>query len=323
MIRLVDNTLTGFDGNMPSKEKLEEFCQLLFAIGVDAIEIPISAYEKMGELKVKGNYILQMDYLEDIDKYPGFYRYTCHIDKNIEKIISDIQINDVREIIKLRTYSHCSEVRVMGLDDLICESYDKTMREMIRLLSKTRINFCPENTYHCASALAVQWLLNYGSDVTTSFAGIKNNGATEEVILALKLSIRHKPNRDLSVLPKLRILFEEISGHKIASKKPVIGKDIFKVESGIHADGILKNPANYEAYEPEWVGGKSEIIIGKHSGTSAVKLKLQELEVGVTNENLVDIILSKVKDICTKNRSSLSDSEFRRIAVEVITNERT
>lgn len=322
MIRLVDNTLTGFDGNMPSKKDLEEFCRLLFAIGADAVEISIPAYEKMGELRVKGNYILQIDYLEDIDKYPGFYRYTCHMDRNIEKMIPDIQINDVREIIKLRTFAHCSEVRVIGLDDLMCESYDKTMNEMKRMLCKTRINFCPENTYHCASGLAVQWLLNYGSDVTTSFAGIKNNAATEEVILALRLSVRHKPNRDLSVFPELSQLFEKISGCQIGNKKPVIGKNIFKVESGIHADGILKNPANYEAYEPEWVGGKSEIIIGKHSGTKAVKLKLQELNVNVSNEIIVDNILKKVKEVCTANRTSLSDGEFIRIADEVIADER-
>ncbi len=152
MIRLIDNTLTGFDGNLPSKEELEDFCQLLFAVGVDAVEISVSVYEKMGELKVEGNYILQVDYLEDVNKYPGFYRYTCHIDRNLDHVIPDIQINDVREIIKLRNFSQCSEVRVIGLDDLMCESYDKVMTEMKRLLSKTRINFNPENTFHCASA---------------------------------------------------------------------------------------------------------------------------------------------------------------------------
>lgn len=322
MIRLIDNTLTGFDGNLPSKEELEEFCRLLFTIGVDAVEISVSAYEKMGELKVKGNYVLQVDYLEDIDKYPGFYRYTCHIDKNILKVIPDIQINDVREVIKLRNYTQCCEVRVIGLDDLMCESYDKIMQEMKRLLTKTRINFYPENTFHCASALAVQWLLHYGSDVTTSFAGVKNNAATEEVLLALRLAIRHKPSRDLSVLPQLSYLLEHFSGCKISNKKPVIGKNIFKVESGIHADGILKNPANYEAYEPQWVGGRSEIIIGKHSGSKAVKLKLQEMDINIPYEYMVEVILAKVKEVSTANRSSLSDVEFKRIAGEVIADER-
>jgi homocitrate synthase NifV len=322
MIRLIDNTLTGFDGKLPSKEELEIFCELLFVIGVDAVEISVQAYEKMGELKIKGNYILQVDYLEDIGKYPGFYRYTCHIDRNIEKVIPDIQINDVREIIKLRAFDQCSEVRIIGLDDLMCESYDKIMNEMKRLLSKTKINFYPENTYHCASALAVQWLLNYGSDVTTSFAGIKNNAATEEVLLALRLAVRHKPNRDLTVLPRLTSVFEQFSGCQISNKKPVIGKNIFQVESGIHADGIIKNPANYEAYEPEWVGGKSEIIIGKHSGTKAIKLKLQEMDINMPNEIVVDLILKQVKEVCTANRNSLSEGDFVRIAGEVIADER-
>lgn len=321
MIRLIDNTLTGFDDKLPSKEELEYFCELLFTIGVDAIEISTSVYERLGELKVKGNYVLQVDYLEDVEKYPGFYRYTCHIDKNIDKVIPDIQINDVREVIKLRTLSHCNEVRIIGLDNLMCESYDKVMEDMKRTLNKTRINFYPENTFHCASALAVQWLLKYGSDVTTSFAGMKNNGATEEVLLALRIAIRHKPNKDLSVLPKLLHLYEKLTGNLVGNKKPVIGRNIFKVESGIHADGIIKNPANYEAYEPEWVGGKSEIVIGKHSGTRAIKLKLQEINQCIPNDSLVERILLEVKEVCTKNRSSLNEGEFIRIAGEVIANE--
>lgn len=322
MIRIIDNTLTGFDGNLPSKEDLHDFCKALFLIGVDAVELSIPAYKKMEGLPEEGNYILQIDYVDDMREYPGFYRYVCRFEQNIEQMIHEVQLNDVREIVRLRVLQQCKEMRILGLDDLMCGEYEKNLQEIKRLLPNSRINFCPENTFHCASALAVQWLLHFGSDVTTSFAGWKNNAATEEIIMTLRLAARHKPNRDLTILPRLATLFETISGTKISNKKPVIGRNIFKVEAGIHADGILKNPSTYEAYEPSCVGGRTELVIGKHSGTKAIKLKLGELKLALPQEETVVTLLNTVKDICTENRSSLKDDEFARLAAEVIAHER-
>ncbi len=322
MIRIIDNTLTGFDGRLPSKNDLHLFCKSLVNIGVDMVELSKAAYKKMEGLPGEGNYVLRIDFADEIIKYPGFSRYTCHQEGSQEKIIREIQMNDAREIIKLRELGSCKELRITGLDDLICGAYDKTMKEIKRVLPNSKINFCPENTYHCASALAVQWLLNYGNDVTTSFAGWKNNGATEEVIMALRLAVRHKPNRDLTILPAMTKLFEKITNTGIANKKPVIGKNIFKVEAGIHADGLKKNPATYEAYEPGCVGGRTEIVIGKHSGIKAVKLKMEELNFAVPEERIAEKILNLVREVCTENGTSLRDDEFKELAVEVIAHER-
>lgn len=318
MLRIIDNTLTGFDGSLPSKEDLHTFCKMLVAIGVDVVEISVPAYEKMGGVPQEGSYILHITFPEEMEAYPGFTRYTCHHFNNQERIMAEIQLNDVREIIKLRALSNLKEIRITGLDDLICASYDRTLQEIKRALPKTKINFCPENTCHCASALAVHWLLNYGSDVTTSFAGWKNNGATEEVIMALRLAARHKPNRDLTVLPAMAKLFEKISGKKLGNKKPIIGGDIFKVESGIHADGIEKNPATYEAYDPGSVGGKSQIVIGKHSGIKAVKRKLKERHFMIPEDEIIMKILNLVKEVCIEKGTSLSDEEFDNLVSEVM-----
>lgn len=322
MIRIIDNTLTGFDGILPSKEDLLEFCNLLITIGVDMIELSIAAYERLGEIPEKGNYILHIDYLDEMNQYPGFYRYVCHHEVNQENMIHEVQMNDVREIIKLKSFYSCKEVRIVGLDDLMCGAYDKSMVEIRKILSKSKINFCPENTYNCASALAVQWALDFSSDITTSFAGWKNNAATEEVLMALRLAVRHKPNRDLTVLPLLTCLFEKITGMNIGNKKPVIGKNIFKVEAGIHADGIKKNPATYEAYEPGCVGCKSELVIGKHSGMKAIRAKIEEFNMEIPEEALIDKVLQLVKVTCTESRKSLNDEEFIRLVRGVISNER-
>jgi homocitrate synthase NifV len=317
MLLLVDNTLNILKDRIPAKEELWCFCKLLFTIGVDAIELPINLYQHMEELP-QGRYILNVEYEDEIYAYPGFYRYVYRQPSDIKNVIHELQINDVRELIKLRSFEHYSEIRIAGLDDLICHPYEKYMEDLQTHVPKSVIHFCPENTFGCATALAFQWVMDYGSNITTSFTGCNNNAATEEIIMALRIAIRHKPNRDLSVLPQLVSLFENFTKNSIHNRKPIIGKNIFKVEAGIHADGIHKNPMTYEAFAPHWVGAKSELVIGKHSGTRSVRLKLEELKLPLPVDDVIDQILHRVRFTCTQNRKSLSEEEFILITTEVM-----
>jgi homocitrate synthase NifV len=318
VIKIIDTTLTTLDNHLPSKEDLHYFCRLLNAIGVDAIEMSIPVFEQMEYLPDGGaKYFLRLNVLAEKMKYSGFYRYILHHADNEIGVISKIQINDIREIISLRTYKNLEEICIVGLDDLICYQYEQEMNEIKKALPKSKITFCPENTYGCASALAVQWIINGGNQIMTSFAGHGNKAATEEVLLALRLAVRHKPNKELKDLKELTALYEKITGHTIHKKKPVIGSDIFKVEAGIHADGIIKNPANYEPYDPKIVGGQTEIIIGKHSGKKAIILKCIRNNIPVPNDNVINYILEKIQNVCTIERKSLTEEEFVRLMKEV------
>ena len=61
MLRITDNTLTGFDKCLPSKEELHLFCRLLRDIGVDVIEISLAVYEKMNYMPVDGKYNIKVE----------------------------------------------------------------------------------------------------------------------------------------------------------------------------------------------------------------------------------------------------------------------
>lgn len=322
MICITDNTLTALGSELPKKEQLYTFCQLLWDMGVDQIALSKSVYEKMEQRLPKGKYMLAIDIVEEKSLYPGFYRYLCHQIEDTPDMIQEIQMNDARELVKLRALGPANELCIVGLDDLLCESYDRTMEEMRKAVPKSKINFCPENTFGCATALAIQWILQGGNQITTSFSGIKNNGATEQVLMALRLAVRHKPNRDLSFLPKIREVFEGITGKKVGNKTPIIGRDIFKVEAGIHADALRKNPATYEAFPPQIVGGLSEIVIGKHSGLNALSYKMEEMELPVVSKEDLAKLLTQVKVFSMRKRRSLTDQEFRDMAKEVISHER-
>jgi 2-isopropylmalate synthase len=68
-----------------------------------------------------------------------------------------------------------------------------------------------------------------------------------------------------------------------------VGANAFAHEAGIHQDGILKNPLTYEIIVPEKVGVSSRrMVLGKHSGRSALRARLDELGYTITDAELAE-----------------------------------
>lgn len=109
------------------------------------------------------------------------------------------------------------------------------------------------------------------------------------------------------------------AGRKIPAWKPVVGQAIFHHESGIHADGVLKNPSLYEPYDPAEVGLERRIVIGKHSGRAALLHKSRELGLEL-NEGALASVAAGIKRVSLKVKRSLTDDEIRDIAGTVSRN---
>ena len=69
-----------------------------------------------------------------------------------------------------------------------------------------------------------------------------------------------------------------------------MGANVFAHESGIHADGVIKNPLNYEVFSPEEVGLERQLVIGKHSGTKSIKMKFKEFSIELDDDESQDIL---------------------------------
>ena len=61
------------------------------------------------------------------------------------------------------------------------------------------------------------------------------------------------------------------SGRPVGWQKSVVGEGVFTHESGIHVDGLLKHPDNYQGFDPRLVGRETRFVVGKHSGTQGVR----------------------------------------------------
>lgn len=135
------------------------------------------------------------------------------------------------------------------------------------------------------------------------------NAALEEVVMALK----HIEEIDLGFATERFVEVSEYvsraSGRLLPPWKAIVGSNMFAHESGIHADGTLKNPKTYEVFRPEEVGLERQIVIGKHSGTASIKAKFKEYGRELTDEQAAEI-LKHVRSLAVDMKRSLFDKEI-------------
>jgi homocitrate synthase NifV len=185
-----------------------------------------------------------------------------------------------------------------------------------------RIEFCPRNHFNCATALAAEWITSgAGTNIVTSFGGIGGFAPTEELIMILREYRLRGEDKIYKFFPEMARLFHRITKKSVSPNKPIIGSGIFHVESGVHVDGILKQPKCYEPFEPEIVGQKRKIILGKHSGTASIMAKLSEFDIKCSQEH-IPFILEQIKNKAVAENGEVSDIEFVRLLREQIAKER-
>jgi homocitrate synthase NifV len=203
-------------------------------------------------------------------------------------------------------------MRLRGLDDALCGDYAHTFAQAKEPFGGD-VEFCPGNRGYCATALAAEWVISgTGNNIVSSFGGIGGFAATEELIMILRILGLRKTDKSYPFLPEMAKLFAQITGKKVRRNKPVIGKRVFHVESGIHVDGILKQPECYEPFPPEIVGQKRKIVLGKQSGTASIRAKLAELNLTCTEEH-IPLILERVKYKSSAKNRAITKREFANI----------
>ena len=144
------------------------------------------------------------------------------------------------------------------------------------------------------------------------------NADLAETTLALEALYGVKLNIKFNKLRELSKLVEKVSGVKVPPHQPVVGDNIFKVESGIVAGWWLnlreaKKPLVMYPYDWDMVGQEGvQLVLGKKSGRESVVNKLKELGMDASKVD-VDRLLLLVKEESLKRKSPLSDSDLKKL----------
>lgn len=103
------------------------------------------------------------------------------------------------------------------------------------------------------------------------------NASLEEVSAGLSRFHATGSNVNLEKLPRLAELVSKAARRPIPVGQAIVGANAFTHESGIHVDGLLKDPSTYESLSPRTFGREREIVLGKHSGLASVTGALHAL----------------------------------------------
>lgn len=199
--------------------------------------------------------------------------------------------------------------RVTGLSDILTADYEKVF-DQLREFFGVQVSLHVADSSYCATAACLEWVLSGGGRVCASFAGACSGAALEALLAALNvLGGQRYPLRSL---PELGKIYQLLSHQSLSWFQPVIGRDIFTFESGIHADGIFKNPLNYEPFQPESVGLQRKLVIGKHSGREAIRVKLRQLDIPIDDSGL-PAMSEAIRAGSIRRRRSLRDNEIIHI----------
>jgi len=121
---------------------------------------------------------------------------------------------------------------------------------------------------------------------------------------------------------KLAQLVEKLSGHRVASNRPVVGEQLFQIESGIIASWWMNcgEEKATELFPFRWdvVGQQSpKIVIGKGSGIDSIKAKLKELGIEASEEEAMKVLMA-VKQHSLSTKSLLTNEEVRKVVASVL-----
>ncbi len=134
---------------------------------------------------------------------------------------------------------------------------------------------------------------------------------TRRAVLGLETGI------DTTQIARVSRMVSNYTGISVQPNKAIVGANAFAHEAGIHQDGLLKNQATYEIMQPETVGlQKSTLVLGKHSGRHALRVRLDELGFDLNEEEL-DQTFSRFKDLADKKKA-ITDADLEALVSDEI-----
>jgi isopropylmalate/homocitrate/citramalate synthase len=177
------------------------------------------------------------------------------------------------------------------------------------------LHFHGHNDFGLGTALAIAAVRGGADWIQGTVNGIGERAGNSdicEVALALSCLYDVPVELDLTQARKVSELVQKAANYRVDGWRPVVGDNLFTRESGAVANQF-HIPAAIEPYSADLVSAPRRIVLGKKSGLSSIKLKLQELGIDLPEESFPEL-LAQVKRDATAAGRLMTDDEFRQLA---------
>ena len=211
-------------------------------------------------------------------------------------------------------------IRLGITDTLGCAGPEAISYLVRRIKDETRVPLSVHlhNDFGLAVVNSIAALNSGAEAIATTVGGIgerAGNVSLEQFVMALK----HLYKRDIGIhtesFTELTKLVFESANLPLPANQPWVGSNAFTHESGIHVAAVLNCPMTYECLDPEQVGNRRRLVLGKHSGTALVKSRLEERKILADQEQICDMVRAIKR--AGEDHGRVSDEEFWKI-VDVV-----
>lgn len=267
-------------------------------------------------------YKLKMTPDQVIDNIKNAVSYAKKLCGDVEFSAEDATRSEREFLVRAVDTAIRAGANVINIPDTVGYATPEEMYDLISYLMNTVSDIDKiELSVHCHNDL--------GMGVANSLSGIKagatqvectinglgeraGNAALEEIVMAIKTRkdlFNCSTNIDTKQISRTSKLVYNIIGQTVALNKPIVGKNAFAHEAGIHQHGVLAERKTYEIMTPEEVGiPKNKLVLGKHSGKHAIDERLKDMGYTLSEQELSDYY-EKLKALSDKKKH-ISDSDL-------------
>jgi homocitrate synthase NifV len=204
----------------------------------------------------------------------------------------------------------------------VLDPFTTTQRiQKLRAAVDLEIEMHAHDDFGLATANTLAAVLAGATHINTTVNGLgerAGNAPLEEAVMALRHLHGIETGVDALHLPALSRLVANASGRAVALNKSIVGDAVFTHESGIHVDGIIKNPLNYQGFDPTELGRRHQVVLGKHSGSRAVRHAYAELGISLTTAQAT-AILARIRDHAVTTKRAPDGEELKIFYLECAT----
>ena len=247
------------------------------------------------------------------------YAITMFPKLEISFAMEDSSRGDINYLADLTKTAVDSGAKVVVLADTVGYTYPTQFSKLVRSIKQV-IPDSVSLSVHChndlglAVANTLAGIENGATEAQVTLGGIGErcgNAQLEALVMALYLHPElGKTSVNTSLFYETSQLLKGILNRDFAYETPIVGKNAFTTEAGMHQHGILKNSVVYQAFNPKIVGRKQEFYLGRHSGKYGFEYKLKELGIIPSDQEVVNIMER------AKKKGEFSDKDLIKIAGE-------
>lgn len=249
----------------------------------------IHTFIATSEIHIK--YKLQLTPAQVLESAVKGVKRACSYTPNVEFSCEDAVRTDLKFLAEVVGAVIDAGAKVVNIPDTVgytipFEYFNiiKYLKESVPNIEKAVLSVHCHNDLGLSVANSIAAIMAGAGQVECTINGIgerAGNCSLEEFVMALRTRYDILPFKTNVVTDQLTLasrLVTGVTGIVVQPNKAIVGANAFAHEAGIHQHGMLMEKTTYEIMTPESVGlKKSQLVLGKHSGRHAFKMRLQEL----------------------------------------------